>query len=598
MASCEAVQVATQYARDVVDGRIPAGKLTRLACRRQLDDLARWADDPDAPFWFDDEPGGRADDVAAFFSQHLYHVKGKWKKQRATLQLEPWQLFVVTTTFGWVCRDNAAGRAYGDAGTRRFRVVYVEVPRKNGKSTLAAGIALYLLLMDGEEGAEIYSTASTGGQARIVFDVAKRMVEISPTVGRHLSVFADNISHDASWSKFEPINSKSQSAFGYFPHGVINDEVHVQRRELWNTMLTGMGPREQPMMVGITTAGSDSDGLCWEQHEYGRKVLEQVLPDEQYFCIVYHLDLERDDAGREIGDDWRDPQVWGKANPNLHIMAPGTLDKAVREATEIPSKAPAYKRDYFGIWVAGHSPWLAVEAWDGCVDAGLQRLRGWPRDILPALAERIGGQPCWAGLDLADKNDIASMQVLWFEERGEIPCSVDFHYLPADLVTERAHDVTAHYAGWASAGYLLLTPGDYIDHAVIQADVEALFRALQLKLAVFDQHSGADLMISALDKAGFQAIRRNKNAGTFTPPAKALEARVQRNKYRHTGSPVMRWMMSNCVVDRRTDGSILPKKNHKDSPHKIDGMDALLLAYGAALEVPDEQYISPWVAVV
>ena len=291
----DASKTADKYTRDVISGRIVACKWTRLACRRHIDDIKRWGRRPraDRPYWFDRSAAQHAVD----FFLTCRHVKGALAGRR--LDLEPWQVFFVASLFGWQTPE----------GLRRFTRGYLEVGRKNGKSTMLAAIGLYLLEADGESGAEVYSAATTFKQASLVFQIARRMVRVSPILKNEIQSFAHTLFVDENFSKFEPLHAKSDSNEGLDVHGALVDELHAHRTpEMWDVLIDGMAARREPLIIAITTAGNNRAGVCYEQRDYVCKILEGVLEDDRYFGIVYTLDKE---------EEWKDPAMHIKANPNI-----------------------------------------------------------------------------------------------------------------------------------------------------------------------------------------------------------------------------------------------------------------------------------------
>src|SRR5512139_2470424 len=283
---------AEQYIDDVVAGRVSACHWVQQAAQRHIDDLEHGAE---RGLHFDQDA---AEHVLKFFTI-LRHSKGEWAGR--LIELEPWQQFLLWTLFGWKRAD----------GTRRFRTAYIEVARKNGKSTMGAGIGLYLLAADGEPGAEIYSAATKRDQARITHLEAVRMVRSSPMLKRRIRTFRDNLNIEGTASKFEPLGADADTTDGLNIHGAIVDEIHAHKtREMWDRLDTATGARRQPLMFGITTAGYDRQSLCWTLNEYSKKVLDRVIDDDTFFGLIYTLDE---------GDDWQDEKTWIKANPNLNV---------------------------------------------------------------------------------------------------------------------------------------------------------------------------------------------------------------------------------------------------------------------------------------
>ncbi|MGY4572585.1 terminase TerL endonuclease subunit [Bradyrhizobium sp. USDA 3256] len=537
--------IAERYCRDVLAGAVVAGKWTRLACRRHLQDLAR-AGDATFRYTFS---AWHASDVCDFIEK-LPHVEGKWASP--TITLEPWQVWLLVCVFGW--------RRKSDGG-RRFEQSYVEVARKNAKSALTSGVSLYCLTCDGEVGPQIKTAATTGGQARIVFDVASKMARATPDLREAfgLEVMANSVVCHQNNGSIQPINAKSSTQDGLNPHLTVVDELHAHKdRSLFDVLRSATGARKNPLMWMITTAGYSTIGVCYEQRDYLCKVLEGVVEDDSYFGVIYTLDE---------GDNPFDETVWPKANPNLNVSVDIEKMRAyARQAKNSPASEGEFRTKRLNLWQNSHSTWLSIEQWKACGDTTLK-------------IDDFAGKLAWIGVDLADTNDVAAL-VIVFERDGVHHAFARF-YLPEDLVEICAHRTTTHYKVWADQGFITTTKGDFIDHNAIEQDIRALCEAHQV-MSIRLEHYGSAQIAANLMEDGLPVEIVHKKPETYSEPAKLLEAWVEVRKFRFDGNPVLTWMASNCVVDRRVNGSILPKKEHKDSPKKIDGIDALIMAIGAA----------------
>ncbi|QOZ52875.1 terminase large subunit [Bradyrhizobium sp. CCBAU 53338] len=537
--------IAERYCRDVIAGTVVAGKWTRLACRRHLRDLERAAD-PTFAYTFS---AWHASDVCDFIEK-LPHVEGKWASP--TITLEPWQVWLLVCVFGW--------RRKSDGG-RRFEQSYIEVARKNAKSALTSGVSLYCLTCDGEVGPQIKTAATTGGQARIVFDVASKMARATPDLREAfgLEVMANSVVCHQNNGSIQPINAKSSTQDGLNPHLTVVDELHAHKdRSLFDVLRSATGARKNPLMWAITTAGYSTVGVCYEQRDYICKVLEGVVEDDTYFGVIYTLDE---------GDNPFDERVWPKANPNLNVSVDIEKMRAyARQAKNSPASEGEFRTKRLNLWQNSHSTWLSIEQWKACADTALK-------------IDDFAGELAWIGIDLADTNDVAALLIV-FEREGVHHAFARF-YLPEDLVEICAHRTTTHYKVWADQGFITTTKGDFIDHNAIEQDIRALCEAHQV-MSIRLEHYGSAQIAANLMEDGLPVEIVHKKPETYSEPAKLLEAWVEIKKFRFDGNPVLTWMASNCVVDRRVNGSILPKKEHKDSPKKIDGIDALIMAIGAA----------------
>lgn len=538
------IDAAHTYAQQIVSGDTPACKWTRMAAERQLVDLAR-EPGPDWPWVFDAERAIRP----CYFIELLPHIKGEWAAQHALITLEPWQVFIVTTVFGWVHRDT---------GYRRFREVYLEVPRKNAKSTLSSGIALYMLAADGEHGAEVYSAATTREQARIVFDVAREMAARSPGLRDQLGValLAHSITAAYTSSKFLPLAAEASTQDGLNVHLAVLDELHAhKRRELYDVLDTARGSRRQSLIWIITTAGTDRSGICYARRTHITKILERVIADENVFGIIYSID----DA-----DDPHSPSSWAKANPNWQIsVLQADMEAASRKAEAMPSDLNNFLTKRLNVWVNGESPWMDMRAWERCADHTLQ------------LAD-FAGEKCWAGLDLAQKKDFAAY-VLVFCRDGV--WSVFTRLYLNELAVQESGN--AHLAGWARSGYVTVTDGDITDFDVLADDMRADCKRFDVQEIAFDPALSM-YFAGKLIEDGLPLVEITQRSLFFTPPLIQVENLVLEKKLKFDGNPVMTWMVSNLVVKVSKFNEL--RSPTKERPeNKIDGPMAMLMALGRAM---------------
>jgi phage terminase large subunit-like protein len=534
---------ARGYAERVVAGTETAGKFEIRACERFLKDLARVETDEAWPYRYD---AGQADRACAFIEQ-LPHIKGQWARQRLKIRLEDWQCFVVCNLFGWLHRIT---------GMRRFTTGYLEVARKNAKSTLAAGIGLYMLAGDGEPGAEVYSAATTGDQARIVFDVARQMVmRESAFAASGIEAHLRGIYIPGDARKFEPLNAEGSTLDGLNPHCTIVDELHAhKRRDVYDVLDTARGAREQALLLSITTAGSDRAGICYEQRTYVAKVLEGVFEDDRYFGVIYTID----DA-----DDWTDAAVWRKANPNYGVsVLTEDFERSAREAMNKPSALNNFLTKRLNVWVNADSAWMDMRAWDACGDPSL--------DI-----EDFATEECIAALDLASKVDIAAKALL-FERDGKYYAFLRY-YLPEAAAEDGRN---SQYSGWARQGLLTLTPGNVTDFDQIEADLLEDTSRYQIKEVPFDPFQATQLSGHMLAE-GVPMVEMRPTVLNFSEPMKQLEALVLQKKFVHNGDPILAWMVSNVVCHRDQKDNIYPRKEREEN--KIDGVVALIMALGRSM---------------
>jgi phage terminase large subunit-like protein len=540
------VRIAVQYATDVLSGQIPACHWVKLAAERQDRDTMRAMTDPSWPYVWSE---AHAVEACTFIEQ-LPHVEGKWTTP--TIVLQPPQIFLLVCLYGW--------RHRADRSRRRFTVLYWEAGRKSAKSTLMAAIALFHVLKEHEPGASVVCGATTGSQARIVFGIAQRMVRQSPWLrGQGIEALANAIvTKDGT---IKPINAKASTQDGLSPSFICLDESHAQTFELHDVLKSSQGARQNPLLACPTTAGYNMLSVGYALRTTLTKVLQQILDADHLFGCIYTLDE---------GDSWRDESVWGKANPMLGVTP--TLDwvrSYCLDAQQTPGLEAEFRVKCCSEWFNAASTWLSMAAWDRCADPSL-------------TLEQFTGQSCWIGGDLAQLDDLAAVALV-FRKDDRLVAFVRC-YLPEMVVQDRARAVP-EYRVWADAGLLTLTAGNMIDYAVIEQDVRGWCQQFKVLDIVFDLFGSAQI-VGNLANDKLPARVEAKNAKTFTPPARELETRVRHGKFRHDGNSCLKWQASNCVVSRRIDDSILPKKESAESPNKIDGIDALLLAIGGMLRAP------------
>ncbi len=444
------VDAAQKYARDVVAGEIAACKWVKLACKRQLNDLKRWPG-KDGPYYFDEQ---QAEHFCKFVELHP-HVKGReWVGQ--TIKQEPWQDFIDSTVFGWYTAD----------GTRRFRHVYIEIPRKNAKSTKSAIVGNYMFAADGEPGAEVYSAATTRDQAKIVFGISQQMARKMPAYRKRygVEVQAHNLNILNSASKYEPLSAEGNSLDGLNIHCAIIDELHAHKtRQVYDVLDTATGSRTQPLLWCITTAGFDRSGVCYDRRIYVTKLLEGIHTDESYFGIIYTID---DD------DDWTEEASWYKANPNLGVsvyLKDITLQCRRAEASAQLQNTFLTKR--LNVWVNADVAWMNMRAWAACGDTSLK-------------LEDFEGKPCVLALDIATKIDVAA-KIRVFKVDGGYYVFGTF-YLPEAAIESGVNTNAAHYAGWVHEGLMVTTAGNVIDFNQIRAALIDDTRRFLLEGVVYD----------------------------------------------------------------------------------------------------------------
>jgi phage terminase large subunit-like protein len=536
------------------------GKYERLALERHERDLALSKQPGGHPrgLYFDE---AAADHAVQFIERYCKHWKGEWAG--APITLEDWQsLNIIRVIFGWRRRD----------GTRRFRKAWIELARKNGKTVIAAAIALYLLVADGEMGAEVYSTATKEDQAKRAWSDAAAMVKQSPGLKRFIKEHRSKggtLYCDKTSSFFRPLGADSKTLDGLNVHGDIRDEVHAWKDHgLATVMDSARGARRQPLTVEITTAGTfDQEGLGWQHHEYATKVLEGVFEDDSQF--VYIAAIDEDD------DPW-DPAVWGKANPNLGIsVKPDNLTEEAEYAKRQPSEQNDFICKRLNRWTAQAKRWLSVEKWTESDPVPKETALEVSREREKALA----GKACCAGLDGAHKVDLAAL-VMAFLLPGNIVELVPRFWLPDGMVKAQIKKGRRHYQTWQEQGWLKVTPGDVIDHDFIRAEIVELGKQFQIQEIAFDPFGLTQLATQLGEQDGFQMVDFRQGYLSMSEPSKDLEARIVAKQIRHGGNPILRWMIGNAVAKKDAAGNIKPDK--EKATDKIDGVVASIMALGRA----------------
>jgi phage terminase large subunit-like protein len=538
------VAIAEQYAANVSAGRVIACKWVKLACERQIRDRRR----TDGLFVWSPEHAS----AVCRFIETLPHIEGRWPT--ATITLADWQVFLLCVLFGW--------RQATDIKRRRFTTLYLEIGRKAAKSTLMAGIALFHLLHEDEPGASVVCGASTGQQARVCFTIMQRMVRKAAWLQKAgLAVFANAIVHEANSGSVRPVNSKASTLDGLNPSCILLDESHCQDFGLHDVLKSAQGSRPNPLLLCPTTAGYSQLSVGFALRTTTTKVLQEIFEADHLLGLIYTLD---------DGDDWKDERVWPKANPlmpttpSLDWMRTYCLD-----AQQTPGLEAEFRVKCCSEWLNSAASWISATNWDRCADPSLQ-------------IEQFAGEKCWIGVDLAMRDDLCAVAAVF--ERDDMLFVFAKGYLPKATIDAR-WKLVPWYRQWAESGNLVATDGALIDLAVIESDIRAWVKQFSVQAIVFDTF-GAFQIAGRLEADGLPALLEQKTARTFTPAARDFEARVAHQRLRHNGNGLLRWCVSNAVVERRVDNTILPKKENASSPNKIDCLDACLFAMSAWLRQP------------
>lgn len=530
----------TGWAEQVVGGKVIACNYVVLACKRHLQDLEKG---PKRGLRWSEASAKYAIDFFPF----LRHSKGEFGNK--AFHLSPWQQFVVGSVWGWKRED----------GTRRFRVIWEEIPRKNGKSTKLAGIGLLALVADNEPGAEVYAAATKKDQARIIFDEAKRMVATSPEFSKQVRRYKTNLSIDKTGSKFEPLSSDEKTLDGLNPHCVLIDEIHKHKsRAVLDVLDTAMGSRRQPLLWQITTAGDDNpESVYSQEHAYAVKILEGVVQDDNFFAFITTID--KDDA-------WDDPKAWAKANPNLGVSVKlDDLKRQLTKAKQSPSAQSAFKRLRLNVRGVSTERYIPGSLW--AANTG-------PRFD----PDRLKGRPCYGAIDLSSKIDITCWLKLFPPVGNETTWKIATNFwIPADTVGEKTERDLVQYQRWIDEGWMEPTAGDVIDHGEVRETILKDLKDYQILNVAYDPWNATQLVIE-LRERGVPAIEFVQGLRSYTAPTKELMNWLLQRKLDHGMNPVLTWMASNLAVQKDKNENLMPTKKH--SVGRIDGMTSLIMAIG------------------
>ena len=525
---------AELYAEQVRSGEILVCEYVRLAVERYYADLDRALD---KGWYFDKKAAMRA----IRFIEKLKHTKGEWAGQR--FRLEPWQQFVLWNIFGWKNAD----------GTRRFRYVYIEIARKNGKTALSAGIGLYMLFADGESRPEVYSAATVKDQAKICFSDAVEIVKATD-LKNYLTPYRNSIVYELKGGTMKPLSSDYGTHDGLNPSCGIIDEFHAHKDSgMFDVIKSAFGARRQPLMFIITTAGFDKSGVCYAYRENVIKVLRGVNEDDSLFGIIYTLDDK---------SEWDDPKMWIKANPNLGVsLSADYLADQVKDAKNRPEAVRNVMTKNVDLWVDAERTWILDDAWQKCIGTTA------PADLK--------GCACWGGLDLSNVSDITAY-VLLFHENDRFQLLPHF-WIPEEKMLEKIRKENINYDKWVAEGYVTVTPGNVIDYDFVKADILRIVADYDLRTSAYDRWNSSQTIID-LQNEGMECNPFGQGYGSMSAPTKEFEKLVLTGKIEHFGNPVLRWMLASTLVKTDPAGNIKPDK--EKSTQKIDGIVASIMALG------------------
>lgn len=504
-----------------------------------------------------------------FCREYIRHIKGKWAGK--PFDLLSWQLEVV---------QNVLGVKKKSDGLRRYRTAYIEVPKKNGKSLFASAFAIYMLSMDGEQGAEVYAVASTAKQAGIVYDTAKHMVQRSDGLAKYLNAMERAIFHESTLSRFMKLANDADSADGVNPSANFFDELHrFAKRDLYDVLVLSTATRSQPLNFITTTAGWDRTTICYELHEIALKVMKGDIVDDSFYAMVY---------GADIDDDWTDPEVWRKANPSLgYTVSEEFLAAECEKAIKIPSRQNAFKRLHLNIWTEGAERWLNIADWDALGDKNIT-LEGMVN------FDSLRKTKCYLGIDLASTRDLLALSFVFPpEHEDETWIVINKYFMPADNVDQRVEDSGVPYRQWVDEGYIITTPGNIADYDEVIKYIKQWGTKLYIKRIPIDPFQ-ATHMITILQGEGFDAYPHSQHFSAMSGPMRETERLIIGGEdgdeeivyLEHDANPVTRWMMNNIAPKIDADGRIRPDR--EKSSDKIDGIVAMIMGISAAIQDMDE----------
>ena len=539
---------AEQYAQQVFNGEVLVCEYVTLAIKRYYNDLENALD---KGWYFDRKAAQRA----ISFIEKLKHTKGKWAGQR--FKLEPWQQFILWNIFGWMKAD----------GTRRFRYVYVEIARKNGKTALSAGIGLYMLFADGEARPEVYSAATVKDQARICFSDAVEIVK-KTDLKNYLSPYRNSIVYELKGGTMKPLSSDYGTHDGLNPSCGIIDEFHAHKDSgMFDVIKSAFGARRQPLMFIITTAGFNKNGACYAYRSNVIKVLQGINEDDSLFGIIYTLDSK---------EEWDNPKMWVKSNPNLGVSVfPEYLSDQVNDAKNRPEAVRNVMTKNVNLWVDAEKTWILDDMWQKCIGT--------------TERESLRGCQCWGGLDLSNVSDITAF-VLLFHENDHFQL-LPFFWIPEEKMLEKIRKENINYDKWVQQGYVKVTAGNVLDYDFVKADILQIVEEFDFQSTAYDRWNASQTIID-LQNEGMECSPFGQGYGSMGAPTKEFEKIVLTQKLEHFGNPVLRWMIASTVVKTDPAGNIKPDK--EKSVQKIDGIVASIMALGEWMTAQSEEDNNPY----
>lgn len=536
------------YVDGVIKGTFPVGEYEKLAVERYLRDL----ENPE--YFFDIDS---ALDILVFITTHCKHSKGSLAGK--FIKLESWQAFILANIYGFKKKEN---------GRRKYRKALIEVARKNGKTTLLAGLALYHLLeLDGEIGGEIYSIATKVDQSKIAWNISKAMVNQDDYLYNKIIVSQNRLTFKNTF--FSPLASESKTSDGLNPSITIADEIHAfPDGDMVDVMTTGMGSRENPLLFQITTAGYNMNGYGYREHEYATSILEGAIKDESYFAIVFALDK---------GDDYRDKTLWRKANPNLNVSVyPEFLESELNEATSSPAKLNSFKVKNLCLWQNASARWIDYSAWEkntGTFDSS-----------------SLNGAVAYGGIDLSTNLDLTAFVLNFPPQReGDKHRKLYHFWLPEEGIIEKERMDKVPYTTWAEQGYLTLTEGPVIDYMAVAEKIKRFINQYNIQVISADKWRLLDL-VRLMPEYEDMFVEFSQGIRSMSPASLEYERLIKKGMMETNNNPIMNWMIGNAEIRLDLNNNIKIVKPRRDKTGKrIDGVIADVMATYTSITMESER---------
>ena len=491
-------------------------------------------------YYFDESSANKA---VGFIETFITHTKGEMSGK--PFLLEDWQKKIVSDLFGWKNKKT---------DLRKYRTAYIQIGRKNGKSTLASALALYMLFADDERGSEIYSAAGDRQQAGIVHEIAKGMIVANPELSKRAKVYRNSIVNESKGNFYQAISSDSKTKHGFNANCIIFDELHTQpNRSLWDTLTTSVGSRRQPLTIAITTAGYDRNSICHEIYKYAQQVDNQSVKDETFYSCIYEAEMD---------DDITDEDVWKKANPNYGVsLKKNYMEIESQRAVDVPSYQNTFKRLMLNIWTDSVSVWIPNNEWMECHQE--------------FDYSTLDGKECWGGLDLASTRDISAFVLLFKVDEKYIV--LPHLFIPEENAKKRSERDGVDYVTWKNQGHIIATDGDVADYNFIKEKINELSKKYRIQSIAYDRWNASQLVID-LQNDGANMDPFGQGFVSMSAPTKELEKLIIGKQIIHDDNPCMNWMLSNVAIQEDPAGNIKIAKNK--SKEKVDGLVALVMALG------------------